>query len=328
MYCRARLYAQCRRACSYRARHRQSCIYLNVQVPVPGFFVLEYNIWSIALFIAGDECYEKCGFQTSGDFFMKLSGLRFCHQGQAEKTLKMAGLFLTAALFLTGSAGISYAQDATVLSTKKPATNAVTGSAWQAEVTPAEPDSGSAIPDDQKQLITKINAYMQKFNDLEGQFIQTNPDNAVQKGKFYVLRPGRMRFDYNRPSKMRIVSDGTYLSIEDHDLKTVNKYPLESTPFRMLLTKDVDLQRDARVLSLTSSDNSASIKLADKTGQSAGQIQLFFSMPEMELKEWVITDAQGLHTRIEISNISFEKKLALSLFAPSNIGLESAFGDQ
>ena len=120
--------------------------------------------------------------------------------------------------------------------------------------------------------------------------------------------PGACALIIAVPSRMRIVSDGTYLSIEDHDLKTVNKYPLESTPFRMLLTKNVSLERDARILSLSSSDTSASIKLADKTGQSAGEIQLFFSMPNMVLKEWVITDAQGLHTRIEISNLTFREK--------------------
>jgi outer membrane lipoprotein-sorting protein len=237
-------------------------------------------------------------------------------------------MVFAAVLFVAGSSVPSQALDDRGLSKQKPAVNAVTGSAWQAEVTPAETTENGTLPEDQQTLINKINAYMQKFNDLEGQFIQTNPDNVVQKGKFYVLRPGRMRFDYNRPSRMRIVSDGQYLSIEDHDLKTVNRYPIESTPFRMLLTKNVDLQRDARVLSLSSSDTSASIKLSDKTGQSAGEIQLFFTMPEMELKEWVITDAQGLHTRIEISNLSFERKLANKLFAPSKIGLANVFGDR
>ncbi len=257
-----------------------------------------------------------------GILFMKITGPEMCGKHQNENSLKRAGMLLAAALFMAGSAfGSASAED----KNKKPAVNAMTGSAWQAEVTPSEPSEGATIPEDQKALIEKINNYMQKFNDLEGQFIQTNPDSVVQKGKFYVLRPGRMRFDYRRPSRMRIVSDGTYLSIEDHDLKTVNKYPLESTPFRMLLTKNVSLERDARILSLTSSDTSASIKLADRTGQSAGEIQLFFSMPKMVLKEWVITDSQGLHTRIEISNLNFEKKLALSLFKASKIGLEKVF---
>ena len=83
---------------------------------------------------------------------------------------------------------------------------------------------------------------------------------------------------------------------------------------------------DARILSLASTETSASIKLADRSGQSAGQIQLFFSMPEVELKEWVITDAQGLHTRIENSNLNYEKNLKKKLFAASDIGLANVFG--
>ncbi len=259
---------------------------------------------------------------------MKISGPDYNVQERFSDMIKRGGMVIGAVLICLGASTPSVALDDVRVSKEKPAVNAMTGSTWQAEVTPAEPETGStALPADQQELLEKINAYMQKFNDLKGQFIQTNPDNAVQKGVFYVLRPGRMRFDYARPSRLRIVSDGEYLSIEDHDLKTVNKYPLESTPFRMLLTENVDLQRDARILSLASSDNSATIKLSDKTGQSAGQIQLFFSMPEGELKEWVITDAQGLHTRIEISNLNYEKKLGKKLFAASKIGLESVFGD-
>ncbi len=259
---------------------------------------------------------------------MKFSGPDFYVEERLGAVLKKGSLLIAGLLICVGFSAPSMALDDVRVSKEKPAVNAISGSAWTAEVTPAEPDSGSSVlPEDQRELLQKINAFMQKFNDLEGQFIQTNPDNVVQKGVFYVLRPGRMRFDYARPSRLRIVSDGEYLSIEDHDLKTINKYPLESTPFRMLLTENVNLQRDARILSLASTDTSASIKLADKSGQSAGQIQLFFSLPEVKLKEWVITDAQGLHTRIEISNLNYEKKLGKKLFAASNIGLANVFDE-
>jgi outer membrane lipoprotein-sorting protein len=262
---------------------------------------------------------------------MKLTGPVSIMQNSLKTVLKTGGTMMAAAFLVLGSAQGGFAADDAELGAEQPATNAITGtgSAWKAQVTPNENAGKSAvIPEDQKVLLEKINAYMQKFNDLEGRFIQTNPDNVVQKGKFYVLRPGKMRFDYASPSRMRIVSDGKYLTIEDHDLKTANTYPLESTPFRMLLMANVKLERDARILSLSSSDSSAAITIADKTGQSAGQIQLFFTMPEMVLKEWIITDAQGLHTRIEVSNLAFEKKLASKLFKPSKIGLANVFGDR
>jgi outer membrane lipoprotein-sorting protein len=244
-----------------------------------------------------------------------------------KQFLAMAGGAFAVLLLLMGMAGPVRAQDA---GAQEAEPNAVTGSAggnaWQAEVTPSEDgDAASALPDDHIEIVEQINAYLLTFTDVKGQFVQTNPDNAVQKGVFYVKRPGKMRFDYARPSKMRIVSDGSYLSIEDHDLKTVNRYPLESTPFRMLLKDDAKLQRDARILRIVKSDTSIIIALADRSGQSAGQIQLFFSFPDVELKEWIITDAQGLNTRIEVSNLEYDQQLDDKLFAPSNIGLANIF---
>jgi outer membrane lipoprotein-sorting protein len=250
---------------------------------------------------------------------MKLMGLGSVLQRPAAAFVAMA--------VLCGAANAAVAADAAV-SADKPAVNAVTGSAWQSEIKTAEPAAENNLPPEQQAVVDKINAYLQTFTDLEGQFVQTNPDNAVQKGTFWMLRPGMMRFDYAKPSEMRIVCDGKYLSIEDHDLKTVNRYPIETTPFRMLLVKDVKLERDTRIISVSSSDTSATVTLADKTGQSAGQIQLFFSYPNIELKEWTITDAQGLNTRIEVAGIQLGKSLSADLFAPSQLGLAKAFGDR
>lgn len=239
-----------------------------------------------------------------------------------------AKVTLAALIAVAGCSAAAMAADGKAVSTEKPAINAVTGSAWQTEVKPSEAVGETELPPEQLEVVEQINAYLQTFTDLEGQFVQTNPDNAKQKGTFWMLRPGMMRFDYARPSEMRIVSDGKYLSIEDHDLKTVNRYPIETTPFRMLLVQDVRLQRDTRIISVARSDTSVTVTVSDKTGQSAGQIQLFFTYPTIELKEWVITDAQGLNTRIEVANLVLDKKLNRDMFAPSEIGLAKVFGDK
>jgi outer membrane lipoprotein-sorting protein len=273
----------------------------------------------------GQTGFEMRLTEIYGGWSMRIAGTKIA-RGARRVSLSA----IAATLLLAGGLGQVKAGELDP-GDEKVTPNAVTGTTtgWKAQVTPNEAEGGAgAIPDDQKEILAKINEYMAKFTDLEGRFIQTNSDGTVQKGKFYVLRPGRMRFDYAKPSRLRIVSDGKYLSIEDHDIKTVNKYPLESTPFRMLLRKNIKLERDTRILSLSSSDNSATVTIADKSGQSAGHIQLFFSMPEVELKEWVITDAQGLNTRIEIANLEYRKKLASSLFEPTKgLGLPKAFGN-
>ena len=86
------------------------------------------------------------------------------------------------------------------------------------------------------------------MGDLKGTFVQTSADNKRLRGKFYVKRPGRFRFDYTSPSQLVILSDGQYLAIQDLDLKTDDRVALDQTPFRVLLRKDVDLLRDARIL--------------------------------------------------------------------------------
>lgn len=208
---------------------------------------------------------------------------------------------------------------------RKAPVNAVTGSGWNAEVNVAK--GGITVTDAQLATLKKINVFLNSFKNLEGRFRQTNPNKDQQKGKFYVQRPGKMRFDYSAPSLLKIISDGTNLSIEDHDLKTVDSYPLESTPFRMLLADDVDIMRDAVVLAMTEEGDKVSVSLADKAGNAAGQISLIFGTKggKLDLLEWVIRDAQGLDTRIEVGNMAMDKDIDQKLFKPSGLGLANVF---
>ena len=151
-----------------------------------------------------------------------------------------------------------------------PAPNAVgAGGGWDAQfgVAPPQTSQFTAAPE-QIDIIQKINGYFNKLKNLEGEFLQTDADDKRKKGKFYIERPGKVRFDYSLPSKQKIISNGKYLAIEDHDLNTTDRYPLESTPFRLLLTKDVDLMRDANIIALDVGDNVVVVTVA---GQGSGQ---------------------------------------------------------
>ncbi len=61
--------------------------------------------------------------------------------------------------------------------------------------------------------------------------------------------------------------------------------------------------------------DSLAIALEDKGGKATGQIKLYFdTAPEMKLKQWVITDAQGLSTTVTISDIAPGRKVAADFF--------------
>ena len=184
---------------------------------------------------------------------------------------------------------------------------------------------GQELDAKQMALIQKVSQYFNQLGDMKGNFVQLSPDNKRLRGKFYLKRPGQFRFEYNLPSKQLIISDGKYLSIQDLDLKTEDRWGLDQTPFRVLLRKDVDLLRDARILEATEIDDKIVIALQDKSPDTVGKIKLYLQKsPTVELKEWITTDAQGLDTRVELFEFGKADNLDPKLFVPSSVALQKA----
>jgi outer membrane lipoprotein-sorting protein len=207
----------------------------------------------------------------------------------------------------------------------KPTSPVGSGAQWQtnaAQPSQAAPQPAAPLQESEAAVITKVNNYFNKLTDLQGIFTQTDPDNRQKRGRFYFQRPGKIRFDYAPPSGLRIISDGRNLAIEDHDLNTTERYPLDVTPFRLLLSETVDLANDAKILGVEQGPDLIILTAEDKNGDGSGRIRLFFNRADMSLKEWIITDAQGLDTRIEVSNLEQNKKVAENFFIISPFNMD------
>ncbi len=236
------------------------------------------------------------------------------------KTVSHGMLGLVAALI--ASATVASAQEAKPAATPAATAN---GSAWNAQVAATGGTSGIALDDKQTELVKKVSGYFATLENLKGSFLQTGADKKRMKGKFFVKRPGRFRFDYALPSKQIIISDGEYLAVQDLDINTEDRISLDQTAFRLLLRKDVDLVRDAKIIEVQSDADLIVLALQDKSPDAPGRIKLFFTTkPELELKEWVTSDAQGLDTRVEVSDLNKTEKLDVELFKIKPVGLPKA----
>ena len=199
------------------------------------------------------------------------------------------------------------------------------GSSWQTNLAKpqgAPPAAAAPAEESDQEIVAKVNDYFNKLTDLQGSFVQTDPDNKLKRGKFYFQRPGKARFDYTSPSSLRVISDGRNLVIEDRDMNTSERYPLDVTPFKLLLSDTVDLAKDAHILGAEQGPDTIIITVEEKDSPGSGRIRLFFNKADMSLKEWIITDAQGLDTRIEISDLEQNKKVAENFFIISPFGLD------
>lgn len=196
---------------------------------------------------------------------------------------------------------------------------------WSSEVAPANGDQGITLDAHQTKIVDDVSAYFESLQNLKGSFIQTDAGNKQMKGKFFVKRPGRFRFDYARPSRQIIVSDGQNLAIQDLDLNNEDRVSLDQTPFRLLLRQDVNLARDAKILEVQQAADLIVLTLEDKDPNSPGRIKLFLATkPTMELKEWVTTDAQGQDTRIQLSELVKTDDLDGNLFKIQSLWPKSA----
>ena len=187
------------------------------------------------------------------------------------------------------------------------------GTAWSAEVSSG--NQGIALDETQLKVVKTVSDYFKGLTSLKGSFVQTTSDQKKMKGKFSLLRPGKFRFDYSLPSRQIIISDGEYLAIQDLDLRNEDRIALDQTPFRLLLRKDVDLARDAKIMEVQEADDLMVVALQDKSPDTPGRIKVFLTKkPDLELKEWVTTDAQGVETRVEIADVLKGEKIDPATF--------------
>ncbi|MBO0753159.1 MAG: outer-membrane lipoprotein carrier protein LolA, partial [Bradyrhizobiaceae bacterium] len=114
---------------------------------------------------------------------------------------------------------------------------------------PSVPYDGSQYP-----LVQKVSAYLTALQSLVGDFVQIGPDGTQVIGKFYIQKPGKVRFEYAPPSPIDVVADGANVVVRDRDLSTQDKYPLSQTPLRYLLAEQIDLARDTNLIAV-SQDN-------------------------------------------------------------------------
>ena len=177
---------------------------------------------------------------------------------------------------------------------------------------------GQKLEKMQVEIVRKVNAYFNQLTNLKGSFVQTGADSKHQRGKFYISRPGRFRFEFNLPSRVVIISNGAYLVIQDRDLGTDNWLDLGYTPFRALLQKDVDLLRDAHIIDAQEVDGTITISFEDRSGDASSRIKLFLTAkPATQIKAWIVKDAQGLDTRIELREVLATDEPDARLFDPA-----------
>jgi outer membrane lipoprotein-sorting protein len=185
-------------------------------------------------------------------------------------------------------------------------------------------NQATAFDDKQRAMLDRISMYLSSIQTMVGNFVQIGPDGGRTEGMFYLQKPGRVRFEYNPPSPIDIISDGSSVAVRDRKLATQDLYPLSETPLRYLLADRLDLLRDTDVVSVTSDDTFDSVTIEQKQLMiGTDKLMIMFDAKTLTLKQWTVTDPQGYDTTVAVYNLDTTKKPDPNLFVinyPSNQG--------
>ena len=159
----------------------------------------------------------------------------------------------------------------------------------------------------------KIANHFASVKTMMGEFVQLSPDGSQIAGKFFISRPGKLRFNYEKPSPVRVISDGRNLVVGNRNLKTWNLYPLRTTPLKLLLANKIDL-KSKDVLSVIETESLITIVMGNKTIFGKSTITVMFDATSYELRQWTIKDVQGKETTVLIYNVETGVDFAKSVF--------------
>ncbi|NVN85884.1 MAG: outer-membrane lipoprotein carrier protein LolA [Rhodopseudomonas sp.] len=188
---------------------------------------------------------------------------------------------------------------------------------------PVIPDPRRNVPanifksfdDTQKTQAAKVSAYLSSLQTLVGNFVQVGPDGSKLMGDFYIQKPGKVRFEYDAPSPISMIADGSSLAVRDRKLATQDIYPLSQTPLRYLLSDRIDLLRDTNVVSVTADELYISVIIEEKNPViGTSRLLLMLGARDNQLKQWTVTDPQGYDTTVAIYNVDSTKKLDQTMF--------------
>jgi len=162
--------------------------------------------------------------------------------------------------------------------------------------------------------LDRVSAYLNSIHTMRGGFTQIGPQGQADQGKFYILKPGKIRFDYDPPNPTLVISDGLSIAVYNTKLNTANRYPLTGTPLNLLLSDHLDLKKSGLITGVQHSPGQLIVTGHASDRNATGNITIVFTDPGLELRQWTIVDAQGLPTTVSINNVQQNVALPESAF--------------
>jgi outer membrane lipoprotein-sorting protein len=173
----------------------------------------------------------------------------------------------------------------------------------------------AALPAQAQTSVADVERFLNSIRTFKARFVQSNPNGSIAQGTLYVWRPGRMRFEYDPPSQLKIVADGYQVTMWDPATKDFGQWPIGWTAASWLAKDPITLSGDLRVEKFERASNGLlEMTMTQARKPQEGKVIVRFSENPMALQGWTIIDSRGQRVNIALSNVQPNVQLTESLF--------------
>jgi outer membrane lipoprotein-sorting protein len=163
--------------------------------------------------------------------------------------------------------------------------------------------------------VAAIEAYLNGIRTLKARFLQVAPDGAITRGTVWLVRPGRMRFQYDPPSPLLLVAGEGLLVFHDSKLGQTSNIPLSQTPLGILLAERIQLAGGPiAVTGMQRLPGMIQLSVVRSASPGDGTLTLFFADNPLTLRQWIVTDAQRQETRVTLYDVETGVRVPDTLF--------------
>lgn len=179
----------------------------------------------------------------------------------------------------------------------------------------AAAQKSSELADQNREDIARIEAYLTAINSIVADFSQASTDGSKGTGKFFLKRPGKMRWQYNPPTPILLVCDGKTVTYYDAGLDQVSYVGVDDTLAAFLVKKEIKLDSETtRITGFKNEKGELTVTIVQRKKPDDGSLTLKFIDKPLDLKELVATDATGTATTVTFANAQFGPVLEDKLF--------------
>jgi outer membrane lipoprotein-sorting protein len=162
--------------------------------------------------------------------------------------------------------------------------------------------------------VPQIEQYFNGIKSLKARFVQSNPNGSVVQGTLYVRRPGRMRFEYDAPSQLKIVADGYQVTMWDNATRDFGQWPIGWTAASFLVKDPLVLSGDLQVEKLERVNGMLEATMSQARKPQEGKVIVRLGENPLLLRGWTIIDNRGNRVTVSLSDMQTGLQLADSLF--------------